>query len=60
MATPFVNGNELIARAATILERCGSSIREELAPGMGNMGALSWLSFGHARNGPAAKIQIGI
>ena len=29
-------------------------------PGVGNMGALSWLKFGHARHGPAARIQVGV
>ena len=57
---PFTNENELIAQASMIVERAGSSIKEELIPGMGNMGALSWLNFGHARHGPAARIQAGV
>ena len=42
-----------------IVDRGGSSIREELVPGVRNMGDLLWLSFGHARHGNSAKIQVG-
>ena len=52
--------NELVAQAAMIAEWSGSSIREELIPGMGNMSALLWLNFGHARHGAAARIQVGV
>ena len=56
----YINENELIAQAAMIVEWDGNSISEELAPGVDNMSALSWLSQGHARHGIAARIQVGV
>ena len=41
-------------------EWSGSSIKEELIPGMGNMGAMSWMIYGHARPGDSAGIQAGV
>ena len=55
-----INENDLSAQAAMIVERSGNSTKEELIPGMGNMGALSWLNFGHARYEPSARIQVGV
>ena len=60
MREPCINENEWIAHAAMIVEWSGNSIEEELIPGVGNMSALSWLNFGHARHGPAARIQVGV
>ena len=42
------------------IELSGTSIMEDLIPGMGNMGALSRDGPGHARHGPEARIQVGI
>ena len=57
---PCIDENELIAQAAIIVEWAGNSIKEELIPGMDNMSALSWLNYGHARRGPATRIQVGV
>ena len=43
-----------------VVEWDGDSISEELIPGMCNMGALPWMSNGHARRGVAARIQVGV
>ena len=56
----YINENELIAQAAMVVEWAGSSISEELIPGMGNMSALSWMGQGHARHGIASRIQVGV
>ena len=55
-----IDENELIAQSAAISEWSGSSIREELIRGADNMGALSWLNFGHARHGDSDRIQGGV
>ena len=57
---PCSNENELIAQAAIIAEWSGNSIKGELIHGVCNMSAFSWLNFGHARHGPAARIQVGV
>ena len=54
------NGNESIAHDAMIAGRSGSSTKEELITGVDNVGTLSWLKFGDARHGPAARIHVGV
>ena len=56
----FINENELVAKAAMVVDWDGKSISEELIHGMGNVSALSWMSHGRARRGVAAKIQDGV
>ena len=51
---------QLVDHAATIAEWAGRSIREELIHGVGNTSALSWMSVGHCRHGPSARIQVEI
>ena len=54
-----INDRELIAQAAMILEWHGSEIREGSVPGVGHMSSPPWLIFGHARHGPAVRLQVG-
>lgn len=56
--THGINENVLVAQAAMIVARDGSSISEEYVHGADNMSASHWVDFVHAIHGPSERIQV--